>query len=312
MSASETPAALTILMYHAVVRKPLPIPDWCFVSEDTFRDQMEAVAATGRACALSDAVERLIAGSGDEPAIAVTFDDGFLNNCTVAFPVLQHFEIPATIFVNTAFVDTPDCVWFCKVNRAVAETRLQALAWRGESYDLSSTEARSAASARMQARLKEHPHPDLLRALADLCRDLGHDAGEPVTPESPYAVLDGESMHRMSASGLVDFGGHTHTHAILSQLSREQSQFEILTSVAGVGEFNTRPVKVFAYPNGRRQDYNAESIEILRAAGIHAAVTAIHGSNLQSTPLMELRRFGIGADTTAAEFQDWLGHGRQQ
>jgi peptidoglycan/xylan/chitin deacetylase (PgdA/CDA1 family) len=310
MSASD-PTALTVLMYHAVVREPLPVPDWCFLSEDKFRDQMEAVARTGHACTLAEAVERLAAGSSDRPAIAVTFDDGFLNNYAVAFPILQHFEIPATIFVNTAFVDTRDCVWFCKVNRAIADTRQQALSWRGESYDLSSTEARSAAAAGIQARLKAYPHSELLRALADLCRDLGDDAGRPVTDASPYAVLDSESMRRMSASGLVDFGGHTHTHAILSQLTREQAQREIVTSVERVREFNARPVEVFAYPNGRRQDYNDESIEILQVAGIRAAVTAIHGSNLSSTPLMELRRFGVGADTTAGEFQDWLGHVRQ-
>jgi peptidoglycan/xylan/chitin deacetylase (PgdA/CDA1 family) len=304
------PPPLVILMYHAVIKSPLAVPDWCFLNARIFQEQMEAIADTGRVRRLSAAVEQMAKGSVDEPAITVTFDDGFLNNYTTAFPVLKHFDIPATIFINTAFVDTRDCVWFCKVNRAVSEARRPSYTWLGQTYDLSSAEARSATSAEIQARLKEYSHPRLLLELEQLCGDLEQDPAAPVSTDSPFASLDSDSMRRMSASGLVEFGAHTHTHAILSRLSPEQRRFEIQRSIAGVRRLGVDTCDVFAYPNGRRQDYTDDTIDILQSAGIHAAVTAIHGINDESIIPMELRRIGIGPDTSPGEFEQILQHVR--
>ena len=299
------PRGLSILMYHAVVETPLPVPDWCFLDAIAFGRQMETVARTGQACSVSEGVARLAAGRA---GIAVTFDDGFHNNYSVAFPILERLRIPATVFINTAFVGTSNTVWFCKVNRAVAATRLKSLAWHGDTYDLSSVESRAVSSARLQARLKEHPHPELLLLAEGLCEALGDNPTAPVATDSPYAILDAGAMRAMSSSGLIEFGGHTHTHAILSRLTTEQQRSEILPSITGLRNLGVRTCDVFAYPNGRPQDYGADAIDILRSAGVRAAVTAVHGMNDEWTMPMELKRFGIGPDTSRAEFEEMLGN----
>lgn len=297
---------LAILTYHAVISTPLAVPDWCFLDADMFRWQMDAVARTGRVSFLSAAVEPLIAGEGAGPAIAVTFDDGFMNNFTVAFPTLQALQIPATIFVTTGLLDTNDTQWFCKINRAVTRTRLPSFTWLGESYDLSSVDSRADASARLQQRLKEYPHDELLRRLQAMCEALGDEVNAPVPVDSPYAILNTATMRAMSESGLVEFGAHTHQHAILSRLPVDEQRSEILESVATVRTAGVRAAEVFAYPNGRPQDYGPDAIEILHSAGIRAAVTAIHRANDDTVPLMELCRFSIGPDTSPAEFEEML------
>jgi peptidoglycan/xylan/chitin deacetylase (PgdA/CDA1 family) len=104
------PAAVTtrirpgvrILMYHRV--DALPSYDQLTVSPQRFREQMKALAATGRVVPLSAAVNSLKRGE-NRNVLAITFDDGYLDNLTYALPILREFSLPATIFVTTEFCD---------------------------------------------------------------------------------------------------------------------------------------------------------------------------------------------------------------
>lgn len=96
MKPDQGSAPLVVLMYHAVVDAPLSVPDWCFMTSDSFRAQMEYLARSGRVVALSRALNGT-PQTAASPAIAVTFDDGFRNNLDVALPILARFEIPATV-----------------------------------------------------------------------------------------------------------------------------------------------------------------------------------------------------------------------
>lgn len=91
-----------ILMYHRV--DDLPKYDQLAVSTARFREQMRILASTRRVVSLETAVEMLRRGQS-EPVVAITFDDGYLDNLHNALPVLREFSLPATIFVTTEFCD---------------------------------------------------------------------------------------------------------------------------------------------------------------------------------------------------------------
>ena len=296
---------LVILMYHAVVDEPLEVPDWCFMSVEDFSRQMEFVAGLRRVVPLASAVQGAPLPRSRSPSIAITFDDGFRNNVEVALPVLMRFEIPATVFLPTAFVDSRKCLWFCRVNRAVAMTRLSSFDWKGETYDFSSIDARAASSARIQARLKESPQPTLLDELDRVCAGLGED-DRLLDDGSPYATMSTREIHTMRESGLLDFGAHSESHAILSLLGAESKHREIRQSIDKVGELLGRRCSLFAYPNGRRRDYDEDCIRLLHECGIDGGLTAVEGVNNEATPKMELKRIGVGAGTTLARFQALL------
>src|SRR4051812_4798560 len=78
------PRSLTIVMYHGVAASEMPVPDWCFIDRELFRTQMEYLRRHFRILPLSTAIDRLEAGTIEEPTIAVTFDDGYQNNYDVA------------------------------------------------------------------------------------------------------------------------------------------------------------------------------------------------------------------------------------
>lgn len=293
---------VAILMYHGVVRTPLNVPDWCFVSEYDFSRQMEYLHRNFRVISLSQAAEELRDNHIDGPTAVITFDDGYQNVHDVAYPVLSRYGLPSTIFVNTAFINTANTVWFCLLNQAISETKHRELAWEGEAYALSDTASKARTSARLQSLLKRLPHQELLAKLDRIIEKLGIHTPMDVAADSPFRMLDSKSIAEMSASGLVEFGAHTATHTILTRVDETRARQEITSSIEDTQRFTGKPCRLFAYPNGQPDDYNAAIVSFLADSGITVAVTTRDGASTTSTPPLELCRYGIGASLSILPF----------
>ena len=299
---------LAILMYHAVIRDPLEVADWCFLDEKSFGRQIEYVKRHFRVIPLSDAASLLNSDSLDGPTLVITFDDGYQNNYEVAFPILAHYECPATIFLTTSYVDSDQIPAFCRLNLALSLTTKRSLLWDGASYDLLSAEQKERASIALRQSLKIH-HPYTIDGLvADICRSLEVDPDRRFDAASPYHILRTDSIQRLVKSGLVNFGGHTHNHTILSRLSDREKREEISGSIQLVQSLTGQACDSFAYPNGLRDDYDRSTIDILQSVGVSTAVSTISGPNTVDTPRMELRRYGIGPDVNFARFTSTVHH----
>ncbi len=299
---------LTVIMYHGITQDPLMVDDWCFITEASFRTQMDYLGKYFEILSLSEAVGRMARGEIKRPAAVITFDDGYQNIFDVAFPVLCMKRIPATVFLATGFTDTNDTVWYGRINLALCKTRKTQFEWEGSRFDLATPELKAKASAVLQEYLKKLEYSKLMAALRRIVLELGDDPDASVETGSPFRMLDKKAIGEMAASGIIEFGAHTHRHAILSHLSEEERKNEIGQSIRAVHDLTGQPCKYFAYPNGRAGDYNCETIKDLRICGIQAAVTTISGPNNRSTPVLELKRYGVGANLPMAEFQLMVHH----
>ncbi len=102
--SAPIPSGLTILGYHRVAEGR----DALAVSPERFRRQLELVARRGATfVSLTDALDLLDTPS-TAPRVAVTFDDGYLDNLEVALPILEALNVPATIFLVTAIAAGKD------------------------------------------------------------------------------------------------------------------------------------------------------------------------------------------------------------
>ena len=296
------PQAATILMYHAVTSRPLPVEDWCFVTEQQFREQMLYLKKHCRVLPLRD-LPLAIKSEARLPIVALTFDDGFQNNYGVALPILRQLGLPATIFLVTDFIGSDDTVWFCRINEALSLTSLRQLDWEGEIYDLSNRQRRAEAHARFQVRLKRLRHPQLLEKTAHLITALGDRADKPIPHGSPYRMLSAAEVREMAGSGLIEFGAHTCSHAILSGLSPAERREEIVNSLAAVERLAGSPCTLFAYPNGRVIDYGPSDVATLHSRETNVAVTTVAGPNDRSVPALEMRRYMVGPGTSIGQFK---------
>jgi peptidoglycan/xylan/chitin deacetylase (PgdA/CDA1 family) len=299
---------LAILMYHGILKGPLMVNDWCFVDENSFGLQIGYLKKHFETISLSEAVKRMRNREITHATAVITFDDGYQNNFDIAFPILCKERIPATIFLTTGLMNTNDTVWYCRLNLALSKTQRTHIEWNGFKFDLSTLDLKAKASAAIQDSLKKLEHTNLMATVRSTILALGDDPDSSIEDGSAFRMLDKKAIGEMVASGLIEFGAHTHRHAILSQLSEEERFNEIRQSIDAVYELTGRPCKCFAYPNGREEDYNSETIKDLKACGIEIAVTAISGPNDEKTPVLELRRYGIGADLLMDQFQLTVHH----
>ena len=89
-----------ILTYHSIAKGDSPIR----IPPALFAEQMEWLKANAAVVPLANIVKALVSGAASPPrAVALTFDDGFRDFAELAAPILRKLELPATVFLPTAY-----------------------------------------------------------------------------------------------------------------------------------------------------------------------------------------------------------------
>lgn len=305
---------VAVLMYHGVTLEPLPFFNWCFLLQDEFRRQMAYLKEHVDVVPLEQALEFCrSAEQPKRPMACITFDDGYRNNFDVAFPVLREFGFPATVFLATSFVDTQEVMWDSRLFLALARTDVSELVWGGATYRVQRPDEKAGSYHQLCQALKQLPQDQLLEAIDGLVHQLvpGGGADESrrgVFEDARFQMLTRGMIHEMRDSGLIEFGAHTHRHAILAQLDEAAQRREVETSMAMIAELTGKPCSSFAYPNGQPSDYTETSKRILEEHGIDLAVTTVPGRLDPDSPPLELPRYGVGGDLSYATFQCMMHH----
>ena len=299
--ASPTPAgSFGILMYHGITSDILPVPNWCQLSSQEFESQIEYLSAQYTVLTLSEVVDRVWSRKSlPKSTVCITFDDGFRNVYTSAFPILQRCQVPSTIFVVTGLVGTRQPAWPDLLSRAISRARCDSVQAAGRTLSLASPRLRFKAAAVLGDHLKRLDNDQREREFEGIMTSLGSTA---VDLEEPQASMDWAEIDVLSRSGLFEFGSHTQSHPILSRCPRDRQVEELGESrkllIERLGKCDH-----FAYPNGREGDYTAETKAILAGLGYRCGVTTRSGLNGFDPDPFELRRINVGNDTTGRRFR---------
>jgi peptidoglycan/xylan/chitin deacetylase (PgdA/CDA1 family) len=274
---------LTIMIFHRVHRAP------DLLADDPDAARFEATLAHVRrwfnVLPLDEAVAGLAARTLPPRALALTFDDGYADNHDVALPILRRLGLPATFFVATGYLDG-GTMWNDRVIETVRRHRgptleVPALGLR---LPVDSTAARRAALATLLPRLKYEPFAQR-EALAD---DIARGAGAALPRD---LMMTSAQVRALSQAGM-QIGAHTHGHPILAGLAAAEATREIAQSRDRLQDITQRPVRLFAYPNGRPgTDYSPENVAQVRAQGFAAACTTAHGAAGPGSDVFQLPRF---------------------
>jgi len=102
--------------------------------------------------------------------------------------------------------------------------------------------------------------------------------------------LNWDEARLMQQSGHITLGAHTQSHPILSRIADAAIQQEIQGSRDDIAQQLGVTPKLFAYPNGRKADFDERSKRSLTQLGFTCAVTTEAGVNNAQTDPLELHR----------------------
>jgi len=222
-----------------------------------------------RVVSLDELLEALSAGRA-RGLVALTADDGYLDNLTEALPVLEAHVAPITIYVAPGLTNGDVLPWWEAVENFVAASDVVHMPTANgtETIDCRDTPARRAAAARIMVHLATKVAEGEQQAY--LTR-MG------IRAPSERQFMNWRELRRLSDHPLVDIGAHTVNHCNLSRLSAAKAAHEMADSATVIElELGRRP-RHFAYPYGGPAAAGARETGLARAAGFASAVTTRHG-----------------------------------
>jgi peptidoglycan/xylan/chitin deacetylase (PgdA/CDA1 family) len=292
--------SIAIVMYHGVTAERLPMFNWCHLDASEFEKQVEFLANEYTILHLGEVVQRMKNRRPLPKATAcLTFDDGFRNVATTAFPILERRHVPATVFLVTSLVGTHQPAWPDRLYFSFLQSRRESVRFDDREYLLITRDQRAAAYADVESQLKQMEQPESEERLEELKETLGWPE---VPPESPLATMGWEDVERLARTGLVHFGSHTHSHPILARCTRQEQRRQLQVSHDLLRERGLS-CELFAYPNGSSTDFSSVTKSLLHELGYECGVTAIPGLNAPEEDRFELRRVCVGADMSLLKFQ---------
>lgn len=276
---------LTIVIFHRVH----PHPDALFPNEvhaAVFVQRMRWLKSWFNILPLAEAVGALARQTLPRRALAITFDDGYADNVTVAWPILRELGLHATFFIATGFLDGGR-MWNDTVIdsiRAFQGRELELSALGLGAHMINDAASRRATIAALLAKLKYRPFAErqvLVDAIAGACgAELAGDQ-----------MMTSEQLRRLAASGM-GIGAHTVMHPILAELDDGSAKREIADGRDALAAIVRQPIDLFAYPNGKPTvDYRSAHVAMVRAQGFKAAVSTAWGAARSGDSLHELPRF---------------------
>jgi peptidoglycan/xylan/chitin deacetylase (PgdA/CDA1 family) len=220
-------------------------------------------------------------------SVAVTFDDGYRDNLELGVPILERLGVPATFFLVPGMLSAEVQPWWEVLGWAFLRSTRSAVSWRGQA--LHTRGPRGRASYRWATeQLKTLTRTDRDRMVDELVEVLRPEG----KADAQRLLLDWDGARDLVRRGF-EVGSHSSYHAILSREIESEQARDLAESRRRLeGELGVE-VRLLAYPNGAKADYDAGTVHAAERAGYSHAVTVRPGWNLPSTPMHELRRIVV-------------------
>lgn len=228
-------------------------------------------------------------------ACIFTIDDGFIDHHDNAGRIFDFYSYPLNFFLITGFLDKEIWPWDDQITYALENTKKVTvdLCLPDNTtclIDLSTT-SRSNVVTNLRNLLKTKDQANLYSWInSSLYKEL--DVTVPELAPLRYSSMTWRQARELAQRG-HELYPHTHTHRILSTLSAEQQRSEIQTSINRVKEELRFDPHYFAYPTGRKEDYNSETLAALTSLNVKQCFNTVPGYISGKSDALELPRFSL-------------------
>ncbi len=292
---------LTILLYHGVTNsvsqgienysnKHVPVTD--------FRRDMSWISKHCTVLGMDEVTELVKNGDPLPPrAVAITFDDGFANNHSVAASVLDEYSIPATFYISAGIVNTDMMFWVDALEDCINLTKAPSIDVtidsEQQSFDLTNQPAKISALETIKRWCKQVDTLTKDDRLAQVMRVTG------IIPDCSHAdnykKISWKQVRELADHQQFIIGGHSLYHDILASQTLRREESDIKLCQALLSHVLERPITHFSYPEGQQNHYRPETIKILKEVGVVCSPSAICGLNtIDDLDPFHLKRIMVG------------------
>lgn len=317
-----------ILMYHRVAN--CDIDPWeLVVSPENFEDHLKILKKETQLMSLQALTEAHQQGKIPDKAVVITFDDGYADNLYYAKPLLDQYQVPATIFIATGYTGRPREFWWDELENICFQTqplpeKLE-LILRGKTYewelgkavnytstDKQNDRDRRAWEGEPESRMYlYHSVWEKLSILEDYEREkalqeLSEWSNYQPVPRGDYCPMTPEQLQTLESGGYIEIGAHTVNHVALSSHSQNIQKMEIEESKAYLEKLLNHPISTFTYPFGI---YDQQTVNLVKSANFICACSTVEDTVWKGDNPFLFPRCGVGnwnSQRFSEKLQKWF------
>ncbi len=264
---------IAVLMYHRIIDS-----DYTFwqlnVSPKTFEKHIKYISENYKVLRLEEEWSDIVVP--DEKYVVITFDDGYVDNYRFALPILEKYQVPATIFVSTDLIDTDDMYWWDELEKIfIVDKYVGEFVFAGIQYKIADLNDRRKVCLTIRNRIKVMSSAERRNSMSELRSVMKVEQSF----TSELRCVNTSELIRMAESPYVTIGGHTKSHLSMGKVhsaellhSEMEESLEILEKKIG------KKIEVFAYPFGGAEDWCDASDQIMVECGIKKSVLVKNGN----------------------------------
>jgi peptidoglycan/xylan/chitin deacetylase (PgdA/CDA1 family) len=267
------------------------------LSKKNFQEILELLIRRFFLIALDEAVEKLKKGMDlPERAVSLTFDDGYLDNFTVALDILNKYGIKATFFIPVNQIENQEVYWWDLLYQIGIDNPgdLATLADQQKALPHDTISVLKKEMSRKTYQERERVCRECVRLLngtnAKKREQFIVELKRLSIPKRPQRLLlNWDEVREISRRG-HEIGSHTLSHCLLTQLDEVDARKEIFESRAALSKKIGKEVVGFSYPRG---GWNQIMAEFVAQAGYSYAVTTRYGRNSSGADVYRLARLNV-------------------
>ncbi len=277
-----------ILMYHGIDLVQNTTFNGRFIGVKQFEEQLRHFKKHFRVLSLTDYLCR--PRKDDSFSVALTFDDGYLNNYKYAKPLLEKYEIPATIFVTGANPLEKDILWadLLDIGASLYDFPLEI---NGEVFKKNHNEYYSLRDeVKLKNKIIDSPDPHYYDLVTEVLTKHFSEFKNDPKYDDYWQLMSDEQIVECAQSPFIEIGGHSFEHYCLGHLPFDYSRDQILKSIFYLENLIQKKIISFSYPNG---SYTEQLVEFSSGSGIINQVLVNYKHNKHRFVSGIIDRFGV-------------------
>ena len=208
--------------------------------------------------------------------IVLTFDDGYKDTLTYAYPVLKRLDAPFTVNISVGFTERSAIKWDYLAEDVIRDNDTVVVGTdRGTvKLDCSTWDRKRRSCGVLQDILYDMSDP----ASSERMREFFSTYVGDVFCKTDELMLDWSQVKQLAQDPLVTVGAHSVNHHVLSRLPAPVARDEIRLSKAMLESHLGVEVSHFAYPYGRLHEAGEREYAAVRECGFRTGATGIKGN----------------------------------